>query len=291
MESNIDYQTIERLREIENGLSTLRERRLGIMNDLRASNSKDRMLREKINEVIDEVLDLEKREKKIGMALKEKKRKAKGLSLEKREMINKLRGSKLRLKEISLPRGSFTGLRREMEILEEEYETSNTEASMEKRIMDRMRNLANNISLLEEYDRLNLEIKALNRMLDETAYEIEGIHKEIDETKVQREKLLCVKKKLLEEATQLQKKRDLLEEDYCMKKEKVEIEEGIKGLIEERKGILRKLGIKDTSLTANHVEKILEKREETTKTALSKLSSKEPMSLEEFAALVEKGSI
>ncbi len=291
MESNIDYQTIERLREIENGLSTLRERRLGIMNDLRASNSKDRMLREKINEVIDEVLDLEKREKKIGMALKEKKRKAKGLSLEKREMINKLRGSKLRLKEISLPRGSFTGLRREMEILEEEYETSNTEASVEKRIMDRMRNLANNISLLEEYDRLNLEIKALNRMLDETAHEIEGIHKEIDETKVQREKLLCVKKKLLGEATQLQKKRDMLEEDYCMKKEKVEIEEGIKGLIEERKGILRKLGIKDTSLTANHVEKILEKREETTKTALSKLSSKEPMSLEEFAALVEKGSI
>ncbi len=292
MKPKIDVQAIVNgLRGIEDELSRLKERRFKVREKLKTLNGNDRMLRGKINKVIDEVLDHDKREKDLRAILRERKSEARRLNADKKEMINKLRDSRLRLKEISLPRRSLHGLRIEMETLEEKYETSDIEASEEKRVVNKIRELARDISLFEEHQRLNLEVKELNMMLDEITHELQGVYKEIDDVKVRRERLIRMKKPLIEEATQLQKERDKLKEDCGMNKEVREVEGEIRRLVEEKRSILEPLGIRDASLTPDHIEKIIKKREDTAKSAQSKLSSREPMSLEEFAALVEEGSI
>ena len=282
---------IGRLREISIKSNNIQSRYRDLLQDIEHLKSQIKEIRGEIEYRINEILRVKNRIK----VMKEERRRVinelRRLRGEEKGIIDEIRRcNKLIREKPKLPQ-PIEILRGRLEELELKYETSSLGKRKEKKLVNEINRLS---LLIKNYESYIQALSRKERLVVELDKCKEGLKKNYQRVKDLEEAIKKEVNKIDEiksEALELQKKhRQLLNLYHEKKKELKRIVNQIKRVREEKREILRLIGL-DSKLDLNTIIKILETHNQVIRKAMEKLLRKEKLTFEEFSILVRYGLI
>ncbi|MEM0057060.1 MAG: hypothetical protein QXH96_01100 [Candidatus Geothermarchaeota archaeon] len=285
--------TLNELKQIYAKLEPLNKRYVQIKDSIKQLRIERKELIKRIHEGIEKLVEMNRRlkeEKKIYMYTKHELKLINEELSEIREKIRKI--SEILMNKPKMDAKIVEKLKKESEQLELMYETGNFSLRDEKKVVERINYLREQLRRYNEYIEAKNEKKSC---LERKAFLIEKRNELINELNQRRDHLNELKKaitNLRQETMALQRRKNEIDKEIANLME--EAEECLKKMspLKQRKDeILEKFGIKASTLSFEQVSKLIQDRSIVLRRALESYKKGKKLTFEEFTTLVKYGLI
>ena len=280
----------KRIEELNHRLSALKEQKRKLDAEVEELAEKRNHLNEEFKRLKAEVQKLKSSRDEINTEVKELKGQRIQLKTEIAQKTNELRNLKSKIEALTAKKTSrsLNALQKEFEAIEWRIQTTPLSLKEEKKLVERVKQLEDQISVYRKMEQLSqkkLELTAELKALEARAKLLQEriIEKAEKSQKIHKEML-----KKAEEARKLKKEADSVHKLFLQAKEKVKnLLEEIKKILEEIKRLEGEVRAEEEEERRKSEENLLEK---IAKQAMDKLKRGEKLSWEEFKILTEKGT-
>lgn len=284
-----ELQKTQRIRELTQKLSELKEQKNKINAEAREWAEKRNKLHEQFKSLRTEILELKNERDKLNERVKELKQRRDGTKVEIRGKIEEIRRLSQEIKALinKRPSRNFQTLQREFESVEWKIQTTTLGLKEEKELVERVKQLETQLNIHRKIGQLNQKIVELKAELKARETEHKLFHEELTETAQKSQK---IHEKMLEKIGQSKKiktEADSLHELFLQTREKtIPIQREIFEISNQIKQLKEEIQREEEKEKKKIEEALLEKLE---KQAKEKLRRGEKLTWEEFQVLAEKG--
>jgi uncharacterized coiled-coil DUF342 family protein len=279
-----------RIEELNHRLSALKEEKRKLDAEAEELAEKRNSLNEEFKRLKAEVQKLKSSRDEINAEVKELKRQRIQLKTEVAQKIKELKNLQSEIEALTAekPSRSFNALQKEVEAIEWKIQTTPLSLQEEKKLVERVEQLEDQISVYRKMEQLSqkkLELTAELKALEARAKLLrERIIEKAEKSQKIHEEML----KKAEEARKLKSEADSVHKLFLQTKEKAKpLLEEIKKILEEIRKLKEEVQAEEEEERRKSEENLLEK---IAKQAMDKLKRGEKLSWEEFKILTEKGT-
>ena len=255
-----------------------------------------KLTRSKLNDQLDNLVDHRKNMMITKASLREKKNEARKINNEWSTIVENIKSKRILMRELPVTREPLLVLKKQLNKLEDHYETTDSDPRTEKKTIEKIGLLTKKVRAKEEFNIFYQWIKNAEKQIESFKSTKAGIKKQIEETSNKLSSQETEMNDFMSIATEQQKK---LQEDELK----------ITNLINEKKSMITKLEItksekikliNELGLNTGQIVKdkkinIEKNREIKAQAGLDKLNNKinrnPSLTFDEFKALVQKGLI
>jgi len=279
-----------RIEELNHRLLALKEQKRRLDAEAEELAEKRNSLNEEFKRLKAEVQKLKSSRDEINAEVKELKGQRIQLKTEVAQKIKELKNLQSEIEALTAkkPSRSFNALQKEVEAIEWKIQTTPLSLQEEKKLVERVKQLEDQISVyrrMEQLSQKKLELTAVLKALEARAKLLrERIIKEAEKSQKIHEEML----KKAEEARKLKNEADSVHKRFLQAKEKAKpFLEEIKKILEEIRKLKEEVKAEEEEERRKSEENLLEK---IARQAMDKLKRGEKLSWEEFKILTEKGT-